>query len=222
MSLFENYEQQFATTTTDATIRINRIQELSGSDKASVVAQVESCLGDAKDLVDQMEITMLECPPELRPDLQKRISTYKIELKRLRKEFEKAQRDERDTRSTQRASGITSTSHDHKGIVMGNEDILDRSSKHLERGQRIVVQTEEIGLEVMTDLRDQRDTIERSMDRMRGVKVDLSQSSRILSRMKLRIYQNRFILIIGVIVLVCLLVLVIFVIVKSRIDKSNK
>ncbi|KAI6652033.1 vesicle transport through interaction with t-SNAREs-like protein 1A-like [Oopsacas minuta] len=220
MSLFDNYEQQFATTTTDATIRINRIQDLSGSDKASVVAQVESCLGDAKDLVDQMEITMLECSPELRPDLQKRISTYKVELTRLRKELEKAQKDEREVRFQR--TGISTTSDDHKRLVLGNEDILDKSSKHLERGQRIVVQTEEIGLEVMSDLRDQRDTIEHSLDRMKGVSTDLSSSSRILSRMKLRIYQNRFILIIGVIVLACLLVLILFIIIKSRVDQSNK
>lgn len=222
MSLFDNYEQQFATTTTDATIRINRLQDLSGSDKASVVSQVESCLGDAKDLVDQMEITMLECAAELRPDLQKRISTYKAELVRLYKELEKAQSIERENRGFQRATGISTTSDDHKKLVFGNEDILGQSSKHLERGQRIVVQTEEIGLEVMSDLRDQRDTIERSIDRMRGVGTELSQSSRILSRMKLRIYQNRFILIIGVIALLCMLILVIFIIVKSRIDQSNK
>ena len=219
MSLFENYEQQFATTTTDATIRIKRILDMSGSDRASLVSQVESCLGDAKDLVDQMEITMLECSPELRPDLQRRISTYKKELTRLKNELEKAQNDERD--AYQGVSRFTTTSEDHKRIVVGNQGVLDQSTKRLEDGQRIVVQTEEIGLEVMTDLRDQRDTIERSRDKMRDVNMELSRSSRILTRMKFRIYQNRFILIIGVIVLVCMFILIIFIIVKSRVDKNN-
>ncbi|KAF7285470.1 hypothetical protein GWI33_010568 [Rhynchophorus ferrugineus] len=70
----------------------------------------------------------------------------------------------------------------------------------------VIVETEEIGNQVLKNLAEQRETIQRSRNRLRETDEDLNRSSRTLNGMIMRIMQQKVILyLVGIcfIVLVC-------------------
>ena len=50
--------------------------------------------------------------------------------------------------------------------LLDNSERIERSNRKLEQGYRIAVETEQIGAQIMEDLHSQRQTIERSRDRV--------------------------------------------------------
>ena len=55
---------------------------------------------------------------------------------------------------------------DQKQRLIDNSEKLERSSKRLEVGYRVAVETEEIGSRIMTDLNQQKETIQRTRSRV--------------------------------------------------------
>jgi vesicle transport through interaction with t-SNAREs 1 len=59
----------------------------------------------------------------------------------------------------------------------------------------VVIETQEIGNQVLQDLSQQRETITRTRQRLREVDADLGRSSRLMNSMIMRKLQERFILV---------------------------
>ena len=76
-----------------------------------------------------------------------------------------------------------------------NEASMKMASSNLERGYKIVLETEETGNNILSDLFGQREQITRSRDRMREANNNLGKSSRIVGDMARRLIQNKLILI---------------------------
>lgn len=76
----------------------------------------------------------------------------------------------------------------------------------LEDARRTALETEEIGMGVMSDLRDQRETISRTQGHVRDVGGQLNTSAKLLTDMARRAMTNRAILW-AIIVVLCLCIL---------------
>ncbi|XP_042162222.1 vesicle transport through interaction with t-SNAREs homolog 1A-like [Oncorhynchus tshawytscha] len=75
--------------------------------------------------------------------------------------------------------------------LLDNTEKLERSSRRLEAGYQIAVETEQVGQEILANLHSDREKIQRSRDRLRETDANLGKSSRILTGMLRRIIQNR-------------------------------
>lgn len=98
-----------------------------------------------------------------------KLDCYRAELKRLTLDYIKA-------RSTKQAAlGYDSSEDlndariagDQKQRLLDNSERLERSGRKLEEGYRIVVETEEVGNQVLRDLNQQKETIRRARGRVR-------------------------------------------------------
>ena len=67
----------------------------------------------------------------------------------------------------------------------GNE-ALQSSDRKLDDGHRLLRETEDIGASVLSDLHSQRETIERSRNRLKDVESGLGQSHAVINKMMFR------------------------------------
>lgn len=216
-SLIESHAQQYAILTADITAKIGKLA--THADKKSIIQEIERHVEEAQELLEQMELESREADPAVRPRLRTQLDSYRAELKRLTQEFTKV-------RSTQFEDGFysqddiysnnVSVTEEQKRSLLDNSERLERTGKQLTTGYRMILETEEIGSQVLQDLNSQRETIQRSRNRLRETNAELGLSSRLISGMLRRSWIHRFILYGVAVVFVVTIVVVISLVVMRH------
>ncbi|XP_014300670.1 vesicle transport through interaction with t-SNAREs homolog 1A [Microplitis demolitor] len=218
-TLIDNYEQQYAVLTADITAKISRINVVTGAEKRAFVQDVDRQLEEAQELLEQMELEVRGTGGTQRDRLRSRVESHRAELKRLTNEFKLSRKPKEEIVDLNVIddwdNGVVT--EDQKSRLLDTSERIDRTGRTLQNGYRMILETEDIGAQVLKDLSDQRETIQRSRSRLRETDADIGRGSRILSGMIFRSLQQRFIL---VAVFVVLLIVACFVIYFSFNSKS--
>ncbi|KAK3908393.1 Vesicle transport through interaction with t-SNAREs-like protein 1A [Frankliniella fusca] len=198
-TLVDTYEQQYAILTADITGKIGQLSSTS-SDRKPLIAELDRQLEEAHELLEQMELEVREVEVSQRPRLRTRVDSYQAELRRLKQDFQSAC-------STSYIDGFgdgseelfindgLSMKEEQRQRLLNNSERLERTGNQLLAGYRTVIETEEVGNQVLQDLAIQRETIQRARSRLRETDADLGRSSRLMSGMMFRSLQQRFVLI---------------------------
>ena len=101
---------------------------------------------------------------------------------------------------------------EQRQTLLDNTETLERSSAKLTQSQRIALETEHVGAQILNDLYSQRQTIQRSRDRLRETDHELNESSRTLNLMIRRSLQNRFVLTAIAVVIFLVIIISIYVV----------
>ncbi|XP_059803823.1 vesicle transport through interaction with t-SNAREs homolog 1A isoform X2 [Hypanus sabinus] len=182
---FEVYEQDFGTLTADITNKVGRIPKLSGDDKKSMVANVEKQMEEARELLEQMDLEVREIPLQSRSLFSTRMKSYKQELAKLDKDFKRsriAYSDEVNLRN-ELLGDDGNTTENQRARLLDNTERLERSTRRLEAGYQLTVETEQIGQEILENLHHDKEKIQRARERLRETDTNLGKSSRILTGM---------------------------------------
>nr|DBA14823.1 TPA: hypothetical protein GDO54_004106 [Pyxicephalus adspersus] len=150
---FQGYEQDYGVLTADITNRIGKIPKLSGEEKKQMVINVEKQLDEAKELKRSRIAYSDEVRNELLGDDG---NSSESQLIKLREE---------------------------RAHLLDNTERLERSSRRLEAGYQIAVETEQIGQNILENLNQDREKIQRARERLRETDTNLGKSSRILTGM---------------------------------------
>merc|ERR1712232_1441566 len=165
--LFREYERDFER------LRQNIDDELAaGESSAQVLAQTERAAKEADQALRQMELEARTMPGEQRSALQPKLRQYRAELSERKAKLDEA------TQAAQRqallggddrsCTAYGKPSKDRDRFLDANRQLED-ASRRLEEATRETLASEQIGAEVMSDLRQQRDTISRSKGNLRTV-----------------------------------------------------
>ncbi|XP_059387133.1 vesicle transport through interaction with t-SNAREs homolog 1A-like isoform X1 [Carassius carassius] len=215
---FETYEQDFGTLTADITNKIGRIPKLAGEEKTQLVLNVDKQLEEVRELLEQMDLEVREIPIQSRGMYSSRLKSYKQEMEKLEKDFKRsriAYSDEVRNELLGDDGGSSESQliklREERAHLLDNTERLERSSRRLEAGYQIAVETEQVGQEILTNLHSDREKIQRSRDRLRETDANLGKSSRILTSMLRRIIQNRvLVFILGAIILLTIVLAIYF------------
>ncbi|XP_068706250.1 vesicle transport through interaction with t-SNAREs homolog 1A-like [Montipora foliosa] len=202
--LFNHYEQQFGNISAEITARICKIPNLHGTSKKAAITDVQRCLDEARELIEQMELEVREVSGEEKSKLGHRLKAYKNEMERFEQDLKKARvaLSDQEGRNELLGGEDSHSSEDQRARLLDNTERLERSGRHLEEGYKMCVETEQIGVDIMNNLQRDREVIERARDRTRQTDKNLSKSSRILTGMMRRVIQNRIIM-----AIICLAIL---------------
>ncbi|XP_011862747.1 PREDICTED: vesicle transport through interaction with t-SNAREs homolog 1A [Vollenhovia emeryi] len=215
-SLVDNYEQQYAVLTADITAKIGRIRIQSGGEKRAFVQDVDRQIEEAQELLEQMELEVRGMNGTARDRLRGRVESHRAELKRLTQEFQAAKKPRDDVMEiTVEESWDNNVTEDQRKRLLDASERIERSGRTLQNGYRMALETEEIGSEVLKELHDQRETIQRSRGRLRETDAELGRGSRLLSGMIFRSLQQRMILAGVALVLIIVACIVIYYSFKS-------
>ncbi|XP_032844487.2 vesicle transport through interaction with t-SNAREs homolog 1A isoform X1 [Tyto alba] len=187
---FESYEQDFAVLTADITGKIGKVPKLLGDEKKQMVANVEKQLEEARELLEQMELEVREIPPQSRGMYSSRMRSYKQEMGKLEADFKRSRIAYSDEVRNELLGDDGNSSEnqliklrEERAHLLDNTERLERSSRRLEAGYQIAVETEQIGQEMLENLSHDREKIQRARERLRETDANLGKSSRILTGM---------------------------------------
>ncbi|XP_005090506.1 vesicle transport through interaction with t-SNAREs homolog 1A [Aplysia californica] len=212
MSLIQSYEQQYSSVTSDITHNIGKVATSFGGEKQNYVKQAEKLFDEAHELLEQMELEVKEQEPKERQKYHTRVKSFKIELTKLQADLKRAKLGI-DANRDELLGDDTHDSEDQRARLLDNTETLERTSRRLDHGYRITVETEQLGAQVMEDLHSQRQAINRSRGRLQEMDSALGKSSRVLSGMMQRIIQNRVMLLgVGLIVLIAIILAIYFMV----------
>lgn len=83
-------------------------------------------------------------------------------------------------------------SYDQKTKLLADDtQRMEATERRLTEGYRLALESEEIGSQILENLNQQRETIQRSRDRLRTTNADLKKSNKILGLMTRRSLQTR-------------------------------
>uniref|UniRef100_F1L828 Vesicle transport through interaction with t-SNAREs homolog 1A n=1 Tax=Ascaris suum TaxID=6253 RepID=F1L828_ASCSU len=212
-SLFGDFEQQYSVQTAEITSRIGGLANLEKHERLAGIQHVQRLLVDVESLLEQMELTVRELDPASseRSKYDLRVRSYRNDKKQLDSELDKAiQRLKENADRDELMAFDNEISLDQQDQLIENTERLERTSRRLQDTYRMVVETEQIGAEVLGDLSSQRETISRARDRLREADSDLNRSRKVLSQMIRRIIQNRLLLLVIAVLLLFSLVFIIY------------
>ncbi|KAK0400380.1 hypothetical protein QR680_003469 [Steinernema hermaphroditum] len=214
VALLTQFEQQYSVNTADITAKIGRLQSMGTSNRVNGIREIQRLLGDVSDLLEQMELSVheLQSGSQERTKYDTRVKSYHNDKKQLEIELQRVvQRFNYDDDRVELFS-VDENCVDQQDQLIQNTESLARTSRKIQDTYRMVVETEQVGNEILGNLGSQRETITRARERMREADADVTRSNKVLSQMIRRVIQNRLLLlIIAIFMMVCLL----FIIYKS-------
>ncbi|XP_071419793.1 vesicle transport through interaction with t-SNAREs homolog 1A isoform X2 [Pithys albifrons albifrons] len=213
---FESYEQDFSVLSAEITARIGKVPKLVGDEKKQMVANVEKQLEEARELLEQMELEVREIPPQSRGMYSSRMRSYKQEMGKLEADFKRSRIAYSDEVRNELLGDDGNSSENQRAHLLDNTERLERSSRRLEAGYQIAVETEQIGQEMLENLSHDREKIQRARERLRETDANLGKSSRILTGMLRRIIQNRILIVVLAVIIIFTTMMAIFFSVRGR------
>ncbi|XP_054378840.2 vesicle transport through interaction with t-SNAREs homolog 1A isoform X2 [Pongo abelii] len=139
---FEGYEQDFAVLTAEITSKIARVPRLPPDEKKQMVANVEKQLEEAKELLEQMDLEVRDIPPQSRGMYSNRMRSYKQEMGKLETDFKRSRIAYSDEVRNELLGDDGNSSENQRAHLLDNTERLERSSRRLEAGYQIAVETE--------------------------------------------------------------------------------
>ncbi|XP_039273078.1 vesicle transport through interaction with t-SNAREs homolog 1A-like [Styela clava] len=216
-AIFESYEQQFSSLTAEITRRLGSVSSLYGVDKKTVISSIERQLDEAQELLEQMDLEVRDMPSAERGKLMSRVKSYQTEYTNLESQLKKHKTSAKDAAKMREEllEYDDGSTNDQRTRLLDNTERLERSTRRLEAGYRIAVETEKIGQDVIDNLHRDRETIGRTRTRLREGDDHLGKSSRILNSMTRRIIQNRLITF-GVVIFMLIVIIVVIYFVATK------
>uniref|UniRef100_A0A8B9DM29 Vesicle transport through interaction with t-SNAREs 1A n=1 Tax=Anser cygnoides TaxID=8845 RepID=A0A8B9DM29_ANSCY len=173
--------------------------------------------------LEQMELEVREIPPQSRGMYSSRMRSYKQEMGKLEADFKRSRIAYSDEVRNELLGDDGNSSEnqliklrEERAHLLDNTERLERSSRRLEAGYQIAVETEQIGQEMLENLSHDREKIQRARERLRETDANLGKSSRILTGMLRRIIQNRILIVVLALFIILTTAMAIYFSVKRR------
>ncbi|TFY76529.1 hypothetical protein EWM64_g7485 [Hericium alpestre] len=214
-ALFDSYEQDFQQILQSIREKLDgEAKDERGEKKKAALRRVEMELDEADEMVSQMEIEIQGIPQSIKSQYQSRIKLAKADLTRYKKVSKDmhSQVSRVDLLGSSRGAASPTSdepygSGDRTRLLTGTS-ILEDGSRRLQESQRIALETEEQGTDILRSLRGQREQIENARDTLRTADTSIGRASGTLKKMIRRMYQQRVVTA-GIIVVLVLLIAII-------------
>ncbi|EAN95430.1 putative vesicle transport v-SNARE 11 [Trypanosoma cruzi] len=189
-------------------------------------AQLVKLTTQLKELLNNMEYECNDVPVVHRPALRERLAECRRGARELEEEIAKtrgecAAADRLDLMGAPekkgsapvdaRALGLDDETARHRLQMMQNTEKVKQASGTLNRAERLLNETEETGAAVMKNLRTQTETIQRINATTTGVNEEISEVSKILTKMHRTMVKHKSMLIGIILVLVVLIFVALYV-----------
>ncbi|CCF48837.1 hypothetical protein NDA11_001128 [Ustilago hordei] len=214
--LFDSYASDLQQLKDSVCQKIDQAKSQNGEAKNSTLRRAEMEVEEAEEVISQMDIEVQGFPQSVRSRYSVQIRGFKQEVQALTKQVR---------------AGLSASSGGARGgndAAYADEDVdveadaatanrqrllqgtasLEDGTRRLEESNRLALETEDLGADILRDLRSQREQIENSRDTLRQADQSIDRSSQTLSRMIRRAKQQKLVTI-GIIVCLVLLILLI-------------
>lgn len=210
--VFEGYERQYCELSANLSKKCSSASVLDGEQKQQKISGIKSGLEDAEALIRKMDLEARSLQPNVKGMLLAKLREYKSDLNNLKTDVKKISSVSLAARDELLESGMLETemtSTDPRGRLMMSTERLNQSSDRIKDSRRTMLETEELGVSILQDLHNQRESLLHAHSTLHGVDDYIGKSKKILTTMTRRMSRNKWIVgsIIAAIVFAILLIL---------------
>ncbi|GFZ05447.1 vesicle transport v-SNARE family protein [Actinidia rufa] len=213
--VFEGYERQYCELSANLSRKCDSAGSLpDGEDKKQKVSEIKAGLDDADVLIRKMDLEARSLQPSLKAVLLAKLREYKADLNKLKRGVKKISSVNTNTISREELmeSGMAdahAVSGDQRERLAMSTERLNQSSDRIKESRRTMLETEDLGISILHDLHQQRETLLHSHKKLHGVDDAIDKSKKVLTSMSRRMSSNKLIVgsIIAALVLAIILVL---------------
>lgn len=181
-------------------------------DRRNLIVEINRELDEAQELLEQIGLEISQNTDVAQRTSQgTRLKCYQAELKRLEDDYNKSKIRPNPTYDDSSMDDFDmGMAEDQKRRLLDNSDRLERTGNQIQDAYRMTIETEAIGTQVLSNLSQQRETIQKSRNRLRETHADLGRSGRLMNIMSMRLIRDRFVLYIIAVVFVVAVILTIY------------
>ncbi|TNN64152.1 Vesicle transport through interaction with t-SNAREs 1B [Liparis tanakae] len=185
-----------------------------GEERKRMVRTFDERHGETDEVLQGMEEELRGAPSSYRNAMSTKLRMYRRDLGKLQRDMKNSAPGFNPSSQTSEGSrrGIYSSENQQsthvqsqRALLLHGTDALNNASQSIERSQRIAVETDQIGTDIIEELGGQREQLDRTRNRLADTGENLSRSRKILRAMSRRLVTNKLLL--GVIILMELAIL---------------
>ncbi|KAL0461582.1 UNVERIFIED_CONTAM: Vesicle transport v-SNARE 11 [Sesamum latifolium] len=220
-AVFEGYEKQYCELSANLSKKCSSASLLDGEQKKQKISEIKSGLDTAEALIRKMDLEARGLQPNIKAVLLAKLREYKSDLNNLKSEvkriasanLDQAARD--DLLEAGMAADTLAVSANQRDRLLMSTERLNNSSNRIMQSRKVMLETEELGVSLLHDLHQQRQSLLHANNTMHGVDDNIGRSKKIIGNISRRMDRNKWI--IGAIITV--LVIAIAVILYFKLSK---
>ncbi|KAI9379378.1 hypothetical protein POPTR_017G087700v4 [Populus trichocarpa] len=212
--IFEGYERQYCELSANLSRKCTAALALDREQKKQKISEIRAGLEDAESLIRKMDMEARNLQPNVKAVLLAKLREYKSDLNNLKTEVKRIgsgnlNASARDELLEAGMANSLTASADQRSRLMMTTERLNQSGDRIKDSRRTMLETEELGVSILQDLHQQRQSLLHAHDTLHGVDGNIGKSKRVLTAMSRRINKNKWIIgaIIAVLVVVISLIL---------------
>lgn len=209
---FANYDSEFLSLSGQIQTSLKNLQSHQETNTANSLNYCKSLLSQCDDLIKQMtvEARSVDSPTE-KSDLLKKVRVYKARLANLRDDYKSSKTMvERESLLSDGPSNTGGLKNDHRERLLQTNKSLAAQNDTLEHARRVMAETEDVALEITSELGRNREKIQSAHGRVRDVSGLTNQARRIVQSMSRREVQQKLALMIMSFLIVMTFLIVIY------------
>lgn len=196
--VFDGYERQYCELSANLSKKSTSASLLNGEQKKQKLSEVKVGLDEAESLIRKMDLEARSLQPSVKANLLAKLREYKSDLNNLKRDVKKASlADSQSARDELLESGMSDglmASADQRGRLLMSTERLNQSTDRIKESKRTILETEDLGVSILQDLHQQRQTLLHTHDTLHGVDDYIGKSRKILTSMTRRMSRNKWIL----------------------------
>ncbi|XP_068049288.1 vesicle transport through interaction with t-SNAREs homolog 1B [Anomalospiza imberbis] len=178
-----------------------RLRGSAAEEKKKLVREFDEKQREANETLREMEEELKYAPMPFRNQMMSKIRAYRRDLSMFQREMRSTDLGLGRGNQGDTKYGIFATENEQstnlqsqRVLLLQGTDSLNRASESIERSHRIAAETDQIGTDIIEELGEQREQLERTKSRLVNTSENLSKSRKILRSMSRRITTNKLLL----------------------------
>ncbi|PON70355.1 Vesicle transport V-snare [Trema orientale] len=197
--VFEGYERHYSELSANLSRKCTAASALNGEQKKQRISEIKNGLDEADNLLRKMDLEARSLQPSVKAMLLAKLREYKTDLNNLKAEVKRISSlsSSQVAREDLLESGMAdafSASNDQRGRLLMTTERLNQSSDRIKESRRTMLETEELGVSILQDLHQQRQSLLHAHKTLHGVDENVSKSKKILTAMSRRMSRNKWII----------------------------
>eukprot|EP01083_Nonionella_stella_P023166 64039_1 len=185
-SMFDVLVDEYESTSGTISRKISQQALLSGAAKASMNDEIEILIEDADNTVRSMKIEHRSLPRQQKEQYSGHLKRYTNDLNQLRTDFSRSKNTTTREALFDRGSDVQESDMSQHASLLQSTRTAEMNTNRLHDAHRNLVDIESQGTDIMLDLRQQRETINRARTNVRSMDSILGHAKRVLGRMSRR------------------------------------
>jgi len=204
--MFDGYERDVQGHLAEARARVDGAAAQTGRAREVKLDGAQDELDEVDGLLRRMDLEARGADPGRRQAMQAKVREYRDAMAQAQSQVVVARAGGAHAADSEALYGGAGPSQREREQLLSNNDRLEQAGLNITNSRRAVLETEELGINILGDLKGQREKMEHSRDTMRVINDNIGTARRTLNTMARRAQSNKLITW-GVIVVLVLAIL---------------